>query len=1316
MKKGYGFIGTIDERIKNMQDDEMAALFLVPVETGDGWDLEHGGIPDEGQVKRTLARFFRETDIIGSLEEGRFIVFLQGKISESVVRGKADMLCDALGFAEEEFSNVKLTDQIGIYFFRDPTKNFADALEKAEYAVQLAKMDASDRYYVYFDPNVDSVRLWGTREGISAQNLEYHPAENVRVLEVGEAIRPMYSGPSGSKPCEIDARDRELYERTVREAVQKGEAECRCRVSGDGIKRAACRFRFLRIQQGEERPALVLEMIRNPVEVRSMNYQRNLYLEWLSFVLKHSSFLLWDVEIKTRQFRMFYMDGRGNGPFDVYENFPDSLIENGRVHEDSAADFRRFAQNLLNGEPGDSGNFILRHRMTKIYSWCTMSYTMIFDEKGRPVRALGIKENISEFSRGKSGAVYGRTIPESVYPSLYCYLQANLAADLVEKLQVEGNDYTRKEEYQRYTSFLKNGINRIFPREEEERLQRRFGRRRLLTAFEQGRRWLVENLRFVDAQGRIRRGLVGVNLSKGENTGEVFLYAYFCVMDQKWAWETGMPFAVSKDLKTGLWTKTSVRAAASYMMSRPEAVPGAVCLIRIEGLKGLFDGKRWEKEKVNIGAAFSVLLGTGCFAGWQSEDSIAAYLPSERSQQSASRKLQSILASARLSLKGVPELQHLRFIAGVVLGGEAGGDYDKMLESAIQLCQLHSTDAADTVVFSEGSQVPVWKEIGLGGEHGGDISRESTDVQSKLNDEEKDMALECMDILLKPDPSANPVEKVLEKLGEYYAAERAYILTFSKKDNRASIFCEWCKEGKIILRNAVYGKYLNDFPVFRRCIAEKEREPLFLSRHAESAEGGKAKEKNGTWKYFVFPMKAQPDLYSFFCIENPEKGEQRMALVKKLLRYLEDWSLRERSAEGAAQMEDSSQVLFPGLRSYMDAIYSLDSSMYSAMGVLAVDIPQRPGLETQEERDGVSRFELRASELLTDIFGSSLLFHTQRAEFVVLCVNITYEVFIARCNRVRKLLEEQFPGQFRLGQTWSDGVFNARDLVDNARNLMYCENGTAEWTLIKNEEGNPPVRAEKRRKSVGKFTIYLQPKVDIRTGALVGAEALVRVMDSDGELLPHGKIIDQMEKEGTIQELDYFVFDRALSVISQWKRKNFRLFPISTNFSRKTLLNPTSLASLLAILSRYPEVPLDGIEMEITETAGDFENNTFSSLIEHFREYGFQFALDDFGSKYSNMSMLSEIHFHSVKLDRSMIRGVTGNQISQMMIKNIVRICHRTGMICIAEGVETQEQASALLKAGCTYAQGYYYGRPMPVQEFEELYLKKSGSAVEAGL
>ena len=398
----------------------------------------------------------------------------------------------------------------------------------------------------------------------------------------------------------------------------------------------------------------------------------------------------------------------------------------------------------------------------------------------------------------------------------------------------------------------------------------------------------------------------------------------------------------------------------------------------------------------------------------------------------------------------------------------------------------------------------------------------------------------------------------------------------------------------------------------------------------------------------------------------------------------------------------------PNLRSYMDAIYSLDSDQCSSLGVLTADIPDLGAIKQQRGYEFGSRFLLRMSEVLMDVFGSSMLFHVQDAEFIVLCLNITYEAFFNQCLKVRHLLGKNYTGLFRTGYTWSDQVFKGRDLVRKARSMMKCI-GSGQMTVMGggNEWDRMISRESIRSKFAqnGRLTIYFQPKIDMRTGSLAGAEALVRIQDEKGGLLPHGRVIEWMEQNGTIQELDYFVFNEALKAMSRWKRQGRRMIPLSSNFSRNTLLNPSALASVLAISSRYPEVPQDMIEMEITETAGDVENYTFSEMIEKFGSYGFRFSLDDFGSSYSNVAMLTNLKFHSVKLDRSIIKNISENKATRMLVKDIIKLCGAQGTICIAEGVENKSQEETLLENGCVYAQGFYYDRPMPLSDFEQKYL-----------
>ena len=205
--------------------------------------------------------------------------------------------------------------------------------------------------------------------------------------------------------------------------------------------------------------------------------------------------------------------------------------------------------------------------------------------------------------------------------------------------------------------------------------------------------------------------------------------------------------------------------------------------------------------------------------------------------------------------------------------------------------------------------------------------------------------------------------------------------------------------------------------------------------------------------------------------------------------------------------------------------------------------------------------------------------------------------------------------------------------------------------------------------------------------------------------LPDDLAFEQMERDGKIRDLDYFVFDRTLSLMNDWHIKGLGLVPMSSNFSRSTLLGSSALTSVLAIMSRYPDVPPNMMEMEVAETACDLSKTTFAHLVDTFRETGLRVALDDFGSHYSSAAILANVNFDVIKLDRNLINDVPHNDSSRLLVKSIVEICNNRHMTCIAEGIETEAQASALVKEGCYYCQGFYYDKPMPADDFERKYL-----------
>ena len=245
----------------------------------------------------------------------------------------------------------------------------------------------------------------------------------------------------------------------------------------------------------------------------------------------------------------------------------------------------------------------------------------------------------------------------------------------------------------------------------------------------------------------------------------------------------------------------------------------------------------------------------------------------------------------------------------------------------------------------------------------------------------------------------------------------------------------------------------------------------------------------------------------------------------------------------------------------------------------------------------------------------------------------------------------------------------------------------------------------------GRFVLYYQPKVDMRTGALAGAEALARAVADDGSVAAPGRFIDFLEQDGSIRELDLFVLERAMAQADQWRAAGLGVVPMAVNLSRVTLAHPSILASILAVQSRFPELPASALELEITERGDGIQNSELRRIVEQFRACGLRTSLDDFGSQYANLSLFTNAPFETVKLDRSLIAELTGNAMNRALVRDLVQICRSYGMTCVAEGVETAEQASILLEMGCLYAQGFYYGRPVPAEEFERSYLDRGGAA-----
>ncbi len=241
------------------------------------------------------------------------------------------------------------------------------------------------------------------------------------------------------------------------------------------------------------------------------------------------------------------------------------------------------------------------------------------------------------------------------------------------------------------------------------------------------------------------------------------------------------------------------------------------------------------------------------------------------------------------------------------------------------------------------------------------------------------------------------------------------------------------------------------------------------------------------------------------------------------------------------------------------------------------------------------------------------------------------------------------------------------------------------------------------------FRIYYQPKYDIteEEPRLRSAEALIRWQHPEFGMVSPGVFIPLFEEKGLIQKVDRFVWEEAARQMAAWKDKYGIEIPVSVNVSRIDVYAPDFVDNFKALVARYGLRP-ENYFLEITESAYTEDSEQLLGVVERVRAEGFPVEMDDFGSGYSSLNMISTLPIDALKMDMNFIRNMhTRGSKNNRIIELMIDIAHYLGVPVVAEGVETQEQVELLRNMGCNIVQGYYFSKPVTPEEFETFIEKR---------
>lgn len=574
--------------------------------------------------------------------------------------------------------------------------------------------------------------------------------------------------------------------------------------------------------------------------------------------------------------------------------------------------------------------------------------------------------------------------------------------------------------------------------------------------------------------------------------------------------------------------------------------------------------------------------------------------------------------------------------------------------------------------------------------------------------------MECISMLHQTKNMHFALDQILGKIGRVLQAERAYIFEISEE--QMSNTHEWCRDDITPQISE-----LQNLPV--------EGEGQWVSSHHNGSgtmmgdvdllkekypEECAALERQGISRLIVVPLELEGRLLGYLGLDNPPAAllEYATPLLSTLGYFI---SARIRREEDKRMLDTLGQYdSLTGALNRQAFIHELEAQEGKdcAVGIVCIDINGMKEINDVHGQPYGDKVLEQTAQYLVTLFGPGRLYRSGGDEFVILLPEIEYGELTALLRELRASLMQEVKYHVSVGFQWSSSCADMKKILSDAEQMMYVDKkhfyqdkqGTRYRHSGSDFLGLTKPGALEDLLEKGRFLIYFQPKFSVATQELMGAEALIRLKGSDGMIILPDQFIPQLEQARCISMIDFYVFEHVCRSMARWRKEGKPLYPVSVNFSRDSLTENQFQEHLLHVWKKY-DIPVELLEIEVTESMEESDGYDFSHVIEGIRKIGFPVAIDDFGAKHANLSLFTAIDFDVLKVDKSLVWQMIDNPKAQAIIQSGFDICKKMGIGMIAEGVETQAHLKALETLGCTGVQGYLFSKPLPQELYEEQYL-----------
>ncbi len=571
-----------------------------------------------------------------------------------------------------------------------------------------------------------------------------------------------------------------------------------------------------------------------------------------------------------------------------------------------------------------------------------------------------------------------------------------------------------------------------------------------------------------------------------------------------------------------------------------------------------------------------------------------------------------------------------------------------------------------------------------------------------------DLLIRCIQNLIKDVPGVDAIRNLLGIIGEYYGAQQAILLDLEKSEKRIVISNIWTKTEVAVDPNILFipKQELKDVVQLLR---ENGQCVFYMPEHMFSEESvcHKIIKTYNVQKLFVTPLYKEDKMTAIIAVGNVFGLHEDLSFLHAIGLFIKDLLKKNRLFKQLETLSYTDGVT--GLynrNKYVERLDELGFSNLRSLGVIHVDVN---GLKSINALYGVEYgdFTLKQVAKLLSKFVQQDLFRIGNGEFVALCPNINLQNFNVILERLRRYEAANEEFSFAIGDAWQGFDVDILLAIENSGEIMRAEKQkyylARPKDLIQKRVNSIEIILRELQENV--FSIYLQPKVNLLTKEIVGAEALIRKKDKWGKLIPPDKFVPMYEHDGTIRHVDFFALEQVCIVLQYLIKRGCPLV-IAVNFSRVTFICYDLVEEIKRICQKY-DVPHKYIRLEITENVDTLDYDFFENKIRNIREGGFEVSLDDFGMKQANFAMMTIPYFSEVKIDKMLLDSMDKSEKNVVIVRHILTMIDELGMSsCVVEGIEREEQRQKLLELGCKLGQGFLFYKPLSAEEFIKEYCK----------